>query len=373
MSYKPFVAQANVSFGFSLELSGNLLLVGAPGYDDAGGNDHGFVRLYQRSAAGVWNGVASLPGGPASCQAGRSVALSGNWVAFNDCLGSVSTRVVKTARWNGSWSPQANVPAPANSSGSFGFGAQSIRILKGASGALAIYDPSYQNGTWVGAVMLYRGTYAGWSTPEVASQPPLPTSGNSFGQGLAIGSVEPMGLILAGTEWPVVVMGDPGYDINNQSELDVGALYVYMSPHSLNSSTVTNGWGTGYGPFLVNSPFRGENFGRSLDMDDATILAGTRQQISGQPQAHLFDFSLDYQLSPPPFVLPSWTPELTETAIFLPSDDAPFARDFSHSVAVTGFESGAVGAPVWCRCLAQQQINSNFQTVAEVWIINIYR
>lgn len=66
-------------FGAAVAISGNVVLVGVPRHDAGGFDDRGQVRIFQR-AGDTWNAVGSVEGASAGANFGASLATSGDIV-----------------------------------------------------------------------------------------------------------------------------------------------------------------------------------------------------------------------------------------------------------------------------------------------------
>lgn len=66
-------------FGAAVAISGNVVLVGAPRHDAGGFDDRGQVRIFQR-AGDTWNAVGSVEGASAGANFGASLTISGDIV-----------------------------------------------------------------------------------------------------------------------------------------------------------------------------------------------------------------------------------------------------------------------------------------------------
>ncbi len=76
------------SFGTSVSISGDTIVAGAPGENNAGGNDAGSAYLFMRDASGLWLQQHKLIASDAALEDsfGSSVALSGNTILLASAL-----------------------------------------------------------------------------------------------------------------------------------------------------------------------------------------------------------------------------------------------------------------------------------------------
>lgn len=72
-------AAVDARFGAAVAISGNVVLVGAPRHDAGGFDDRGQVRIFQR-VGDAWNAVGSVEGASAGANFGASLAISGDIV-----------------------------------------------------------------------------------------------------------------------------------------------------------------------------------------------------------------------------------------------------------------------------------------------------
>ena len=104
-------------FGWSIALSGESALTGAPGHETAGKPYAGAAYVFTRSA-GIWTAPVLLtaPDGAAYDQFGTSVALSGDTALVGAPIHEVAGKVGAGAVYvftltGGSWTPQATLTA----------------------------------------------------------------------------------------------------------------------------------------------------------------------------------------------------------------------------------------------------------------------
>jgi len=106
---------ANDRFGYSVCISGNYAIVGAP-YDDDGGTDSGSAYIFRRSGTS-WTQQAKLtaPDGATEDLFGTAVSISGDYaivgVHYDDDRGDASGSAYIFRRSGTSWLPQAKLTA----------------------------------------------------------------------------------------------------------------------------------------------------------------------------------------------------------------------------------------------------------------------
>jgi hypothetical protein len=162
----PAAGRAGDSFGFSLDLQGDTLIVGAPGRDgDA--SISGAVYVY-KDIAGVWTEQQELtvPASTTSSALGRSVDLDGDQLAAGaDGLWSVSAGAAYIfTQSSGVWSQSAELDPSADSDPlNMGY-------------AVALSGDTAMAGSWVagafeGRVWVFTRSGTTWSQSQVISGP----------------------------------------------------------------------------------------------------------------------------------------------------------------------------------------------------------
>ena len=159
----PEVPSAFAEFGYSATISGDTLVVGAPG-EDAGGNAAGAVYVFVRQGT-TWSQQAKLtPSDPADDKNfGASVAIDGETLvvgALQDTdQGPDAGAAYVFVRSGTSWSPQAKLTADNFSPGNlFGF---SVAISSGTVAVGSPYDDAA--GLNAGAVYIFTRSGTVWS------------------------------------------------------------------------------------------------------------------------------------------------------------------------------------------------------------------
>jgi hypothetical protein len=144
-------------FGTSVAVSGDLVVVGAPGRDDHGTNS-GAVYVYRWNGAS-WTQTKLLASGPASqLQLGYSVATDGNVIVATG-TGSWPSGAVYVFRWSGSQWGQEAVLKPLDLTSDSHFG-ESLSISGDAIVAGALGDDD--RGYLAGAAYVFRHSGAAW-------------------------------------------------------------------------------------------------------------------------------------------------------------------------------------------------------------------
>jgi len=138
---------ANDNFGWSVAISGDYAIVGAPSDDDSG-EDSGSAFIFYRSA-GTWVQQDTLLGEAAGDNFGYSVSISGDSVAIVGAVGEAAAYIFR--RSGNSWSREDKLTG----SGLFGC---SVAI----SGDYAIVG-EYQDNLFTGAAYIFKRNGTSWT------------------------------------------------------------------------------------------------------------------------------------------------------------------------------------------------------------------
>lgn len=178
-------------FCWSLSMSGDTLLVGAPKADSGIETDAGEAYVFVRSGS-TWVQQQQLfaPLIATGAGFGTSVAIVGNTAVIgsnNDTAGKSTRGEVNVYRRSGTtWSWQATLmpPGPGNAPGDYGF-AVAVSDAEDRILATAPYDPSHDPYAGVAFAFAFDGTQ--WSpTATIHAEPPFPpTTNDLFGQSVA--------------------------------------------------------------------------------------------------------------------------------------------------------------------------------------------
>ncbi|MCH2134061.1 MAG: FG-GAP repeat protein [Phycisphaerales bacterium] len=106
-------------FGAALDLDGNTLVVGAPGWGNTGA-----IFVYERTQPGNWDEVLA-EGGSAGTRhrQGEAVAVSGDWIIAGSPIGQIigpSEYVTFFQRVNGNWTESVSISRPSENANDFG-------------------------------------------------------------------------------------------------------------------------------------------------------------------------------------------------------------------------------------------------------------
>ncbi|MDG2053622.1 MAG: FG-GAP repeat protein, partial [Phycisphaerales bacterium] len=148
-------------FGFSVSISGDYAVIGAP-HDDDTGPDSGSAYIFERDGLGNWNEVQKLiaSDGDAEDYFGGSVSISGNYVVIGSRsrlnISSESAYVFERDEL-GNWSEVQKLTASDGASGDL-FGV-SVAISGGYAVVGAVYDDG--NGSRSGSAYVFERDGAG--------------------------------------------------------------------------------------------------------------------------------------------------------------------------------------------------------------------
>lgn len=289
-------AAADSRFGAAVAVSGNIVLVGVPRHDAGGFDDRGQVRLFQRAGV-AWNAVGSVEGATAGANFGASIAVSGEIVVVgapgaNEArvyrlVGTTLTQVTTLAGGVGdnaiglavaaapgvvfaggadalvyrtgsgaTWSAQFTIGPSDPARAAFG------ASLAAANGQLLVGDPGQVFGT--GAV--YTGADFGggnWGVTNKFSQ----ASARRFGEAVAWRATD------------VAIVGAPASAVG--PVIDAGSVHVRS----------TAGGGSELQLLTAVSPIPAENFGAALAVSGPVLLVGSPHDASAPNSAgavHVF-------------------------------------------------------------------------------------
>ena len=293
---------AGDNFGTSVAISGTLMVVGAP-YDDTGSSDAGAVYVYDLSSGTPTVPVVTLnnPHPVANDNFGRAVGISGTRVVvgtpFDDTGATDSGSAYVYDLSSGTpMVPVAtlNNPTPA-SNDFFGF---SVAISGTRVVVGAVLDSS--GGLFAGSAYVYDLNSGTPMVPVVTLNNPSPAESDNFGNVVAI----------SGTR---VVVGAPSDDTG---ATDAGSAYVY----DLNSGTPAVPVTTLNNP----SPALGDRFGNSVAISGTRVVVGAPSDDTGAT-----DSGSVYV-----YVVSSGTPTVPVATLNNPS---PAVQDsFGRSVSISG-------------------------------------
>lgn len=216
---------ANDSFGISVAISGDVAVVGAYFHDPPAGTNAGAVYIYRRSGGGVWSLEQKItpPDLGPGMLFGQSVDAGPNRIIvgcpLDNDLGTSSGSVYVYVFSGGVWVQQQKLLASDGASG-LRFGT-SVSMLY----PYAIIGAD-QGGTGTGKAYIVRDSAGNWQLEAILA-PPVPNNGARFGTSVALG------LRLWGPGYYAVV-GAFSYDLPGAN--NAGSAFVYKR------STTTGQW-----------------------------------------------------------------------------------------------------------------------------------
>ena len=156
-------------FGSSVAISGDTILVGAPGNDNENGADAGTAYVFEASAGG-WSQEARLVAsdGAGSDRFGQAVALSGNTACigspYDDQDGGLNAGSAYVfSRTNGLWSEEQRVTATDAAAGDFfGF---SVGV-SGSTALIGAYSDDHPGGSGAGSAYVFVDDGSAWSEEQ---------------------------------------------------------------------------------------------------------------------------------------------------------------------------------------------------------------
>jgi hypothetical protein len=200
------------AFGQSVDLSGDLAVVGAPA---TGGAAEGSAQVYVRSS-GIWSLQATLLASPQQAGEGfgHTVAIDSDTIAVGKAPGTSGDGRVHVFRHNGSsWNLEAIVQSANGPQTNFGIAVD----LEGDLLALGSFrNPSAGN---KGIALLYRRNGTSWALDERV-KPPAPANNDYFGAAVSLHGQR----LLVGAP-----AGDPAPGFSAGAGPDSG--YAYLFAH----------------------------------------------------------------------------------------------------------------------------------------------
>ncbi|MCP3994195.1 MAG: hypothetical protein GY722_03895 [bacterium] len=270
------IPQANQSFGFSLALGDDVLLIGVPHRHTSAGTFSGVVLSFERTQAG-WQEVGELqPNSPAMSGCfGTALAIEHDLAAIgaHSFDGGIGAAFVFD-RSSGSWAESAVLrPAAGSPSGDNRFGRsiamsqQAICVGRPARGgpfgeppgSVHVYHPD-AHGRWVEAQRLYAsdGTQTNW-----------------FGEAISL-------------QGNTLVVGAPLQDGLAASS---GAAYVFQRVH--------DSWTETAKLTASDSDSSDDRLGQTVSTDNGTVLCGAHFDGAQSGAAYLYDLPLGAAFCPP--------------------------------------------------------------------------
>jgi hypothetical protein len=155
-------------FGVTVAIDGNVVIAGAPGHDDVNGFDTGAVYVFRYNGATWVQQQKLLPwDGAAAISFGKSIGISGNFIVVgaygDDQAGGIDPGAAYVFRWNGSsWvQSQKLFASDAQSADQFGF---SVAV----SGDVVVIGANLDDdrGNASGGAYVFRHNGTNWSQQQ---------------------------------------------------------------------------------------------------------------------------------------------------------------------------------------------------------------
>ncbi|MBN8226712.1 DUF11 domain-containing protein [Corallococcus macrosporus] len=295
-------AGAESYFGFSVSLSGDTAIVGAPFHDTAAGESAGSVYVFVRSGT-TWSEQAKLI--PSDAGAGNafgfSVSLSGDTAVIGAPGHETATGVTGTAyvfvRSGTTWSQLVEL-TPSDSELNMQFG-WSV-VLSGDTALVSAVSISGDNSSSGAAYVFVRGGTT-WSQ-QAKLTPSDPVAFEQF-------------------SWSVALSGDTALvgALSADANTGAGAAHVFVRSGTTWSEQAK---------LTISDPVSGRYFGESVAISGDTALVGARSNVSYAGAAYVFVRSGT-----------TWSEQAKLTA-----NDSGASDLFGFSVAISG-DTALVGAP----------------------------
>ena len=294
-------------FGSSVSIGGDTVVVGAPG-DDGSSYDFGSAYIFERDEGGLgnWGEAAKLTAsdGAEFAKFGTSVSISGDTLivgAPGDDSGSAYV-FERDAGGSGNWGEVAKLTASDGASGeSFGWSVS----ISGDTVVIGAYH-DYPDGS----AYLFEEPETGW--PESMTETAKLTASDgveygAFGYSVAISG-------------DAVIVGAPADDSNGENS---GSAYLFEKPESGWPATMTETT-----KLTASDGATYNNLGHSVSISGDTAVAGTPQGTNS---------SGAYSGSAYLFTKPEsgWPATMTETTK-LTASDGDWTDFFGWSVSISG-------------------------------------
>src|SRR6056300_1096508 len=240
-------------FGYSVSISGDYAIVGAP-YEDTGGSNAGAAYIYTPNpSTGVWGSEQKILGEAAGDEFGKSVSISGDYAIvgapYEDTGASSAGAAYIYTRSGTTWGNEQKILGET-ASDLFGW---SVSI----SGDYAIVGAQYEDtgGTDAGAAYIYTRSGTTWGNEQKLLGE---TASDYFGYSVSISG-------------DYAIVGSPGEDTGASS---AGAAYIYTR-----SGTT---WGNEQ---KILGETAGDNFGYSVSISGDYAIVGAPYEDTGASSA----------------------------------------------------------------------------------------
>lgn len=248
-------------FGDSVDVFGDLAVVGVPRDDTIIGSDRGSAYIYRwNSSTSVWDEEDYLIG-PAGhgTYFGESVAAADNTVVIGQATGN-TTVAAYVYQWNGiDWLLEATLtPSSISTINEF------ANVVDISGDTVVIGD--WDNGTYKGAAYIYEMPVTGWA--DMSETTRITASDGAVGDafGVSVG--------ISGDTVVVGANGKPNYSYQ-------GSAYVFERD--------TFGAWPEVAKLTASDPSTDKNLGQSVAISGTTVLAGAPGDSSYRGAAYVFE------------------------------------------------------------------------------------
>ena len=279
---KPDRQTAELRFGRSVAVSGNLIAVGATG-DRTNGPKSGAVYVFESSDEGWTRTKLVPPDGEVEGRFGWKVAIDAGRIAVaapwaSNPVAERSGKIYLYERADGAWRHRLLRIRDPEVEGQVGRG------LAMASGRIVVGAPfdMNANGSKAGSIIVLEETTSGWT-----SQTLVPAQGAVDGW---------FGITVAADAERI---GAGGYSTLRASGAEAGAASIF-------ERTGDGGWEEHrLGPRV--QPMRRDHFGRSLAIDGNRVFVGAEEDdnANGINAGAVFELRLDGRQAPPGLIIPA--------------------------------------------------------------------
>ena len=284
----PADATSGQSFGVSVALSGDTVVVGAQNTKVGANDNQGAVYVFTR-AGSTWTQQQKLAASDGAAQDtfGWNVALSGDTALVSSHFADVDGKLNQGAayvftRAGSVWTQRAKLLASDGTDNDF-FG-QSV-ALDGGTAVVGAPNAPVPQELGAGAAYVFTGAGANWTQQaKLFNDEPL---GSNFAESVAV-------------EGDIVVVGSPNSDDEPRGLANQGAAYVYRRNGA--------GWDA-LGRLLAFDRQTADLLGTSVDVSGSSVIAGAMWDdisgVSNVGSAYIFDLD---SLSGTPTPTPTPTP-----------------------------------------------------------------
>ncbi len=268
------------SFGAAVAISGNTLVVGAPGHDPGGKPDAGAAYVFVRNGTS-WTASPPVKLVPSNVVAGdgfgQAVAISGDVIVVgaphSGSGGAAAGQAYIFVRSGGSWTQWTQTKTLTGGTAAAPGDAFGYAVAISDSGSVktvavgAPFFPAPPAG--VGLVHVFDGSGTNWAQTNLGSFDG--ECGDAFGLSVSVSG-------------NTVVVGAPGHDPGSGAKPMSGQAYVFVR--------------SGTGPWTIRARLKASDrvardfFGAAVDIDGDTVVVGAPGRNTGAGRAYVFTRSV---------------------------------------------------------------------------------